>query len=112
MSETNFKPVLSLRDATMIVAGSMIGSGIFIVSADITDDGKEVLVKNYSAIYYYKRVANETIEQALAKPYATLSYKVEPQGEAISFAQDGSGFFTISEKAFWNNVQLYFYKRK
>jgi basic amino acid/polyamine antiporter, APA family len=35
MSETNFKPVLSLRDATMIVAGSMIGSGIFIVSADI-----------------------------------------------------------------------------
>ena len=35
MSETKFKPVLSLWDATMIVAGSMIGSGIFIVSADI-----------------------------------------------------------------------------
>ncbi len=33
---TNFKPSLSLLDATMIVAGSMIGSGIFIVSADIT----------------------------------------------------------------------------
>jgi APA family basic amino acid/polyamine antiporter len=38
MSETNtgFKPSLSAFDATMIVAGSMIGSGIFIVSADIT----------------------------------------------------------------------------
>lgn len=37
MSEqTSFKPTLSLLDATMIVAGSMIGSGIFIVSADIT----------------------------------------------------------------------------
>lgn len=35
MSETSFKPVLSLWDATMVVAGSMIGSGIFIVSADI-----------------------------------------------------------------------------
>jgi len=35
MSEETFKPVLGLRDATMIVAGSMIGSGIFIVSADI-----------------------------------------------------------------------------
>lgn len=35
MSETKFKPVLGLWDATMIVAGSMIGSGIFIVSADI-----------------------------------------------------------------------------
>lgn len=36
MSQTEFKPSLSLFDATMIVAGSMIGSGIFIVSADIT----------------------------------------------------------------------------
>ncbi|MEO5977258.1 MAG: amino acid permease [Chryseolinea sp.] len=33
--EPNFKPVLGLWDATMVVAGSMIGSGIFIVSADI-----------------------------------------------------------------------------
>lgn len=35
MAEEKFKPVLGLWDATMIVAGSMIGSGIFIVSADI-----------------------------------------------------------------------------
>ena len=33
---SSFKPSLGLVDATMIVAGSMIGSGIFIVSADIT----------------------------------------------------------------------------
>ena len=33
---TSFKQSLTLMDATMIVAGSMIGSGIFIVSADIT----------------------------------------------------------------------------
>ncbi|KAA8477488.1 amino acid/polyamine/organocation transporter (APC superfamily) [Arcticibacter tournemirensis] len=37
MSEnTSFKPSLRLMDATMLVAGSMIGSGIFIVSADIS----------------------------------------------------------------------------
>jgi basic amino acid/polyamine antiporter, APA family len=36
MSHTpDVKPTLSLLDATMIVSGSMIGSGIFIVSADI-----------------------------------------------------------------------------
>ena len=35
-THTSFKPTLSLWDGTMIVAGSMIGSGIFIVSADIT----------------------------------------------------------------------------
>ncbi|HEV7782131.1 MAG TPA: amino acid permease [Chitinophagaceae bacterium] len=33
--QTGFKPTLGLFDGTMIVAGSMIGSGIFIVSADI-----------------------------------------------------------------------------
>lgn len=33
--KNNFKRSLGLLDATMIVAGSMIGSGIFIVSADI-----------------------------------------------------------------------------
>ena len=43
MAETStaspsFKPTLSLLDATMIVAGSMIGSGIFIVSADMLKD--------------------------------------------------------------------------
>jgi len=35
-TKTSFKPSLGLLDGTMIVAGSMIGSGIFIVSADIT----------------------------------------------------------------------------
>jgi len=34
-SKQSFKPSLGLIDATMLVAGSMIGSGIFIVSADI-----------------------------------------------------------------------------
>lgn len=33
--KTSFRPTLGLMDATMLVAGSMIGSGIFIVSADI-----------------------------------------------------------------------------
>lgn len=34
-SQSSFKQSLGLVDATMIVAGSMIGSGIFIVSSDI-----------------------------------------------------------------------------
>jgi APA family basic amino acid/polyamine antiporter len=34
--DKSFKRSLGLLDATMVVAGSMIGSGIFIVSADIT----------------------------------------------------------------------------
>ncbi len=37
-STQSFKPTLGLFDSTMIVAGSMIGSGIFIVSANITQN--------------------------------------------------------------------------
>lgn len=35
--QTGFKQSLGLTDATMVVAGSMIGSGIFIVSSDIVN---------------------------------------------------------------------------
>src|SRR5215213_9636060 len=35
-SDREFVKALTLTDATMLVAGSMIGSGIFIVSADIS----------------------------------------------------------------------------
>jgi hypothetical protein len=37
---------------------------------------------------------------------------MEPQGEAVSFALDGSGFFTVSEKGFANSVNINFYNRK
>ncbi len=36
LTDPGFKPRVTLLDATMLVAGSMIGSGIFIVSAEIT----------------------------------------------------------------------------
>src|SRR5687768_9077821 len=35
-TKDGFRPQLGLLDSTMIVAGSMIGSGIFIVSSEIT----------------------------------------------------------------------------
>src|SRR5215468_9145867 len=38
MSSPQFQQRLGLFDATMLVAGTMVGSGIFIVSADIARD--------------------------------------------------------------------------
>ena len=66
---------------------------------------KELLIKTYSNIYYYSSFD-------LKSKYVTLAYQPEPQGEAITFSDDNTGFFTLSEKAFAPSVSLGFYKRK
>ena len=81
-----------------------------VVSA--TMNAKEIIVKTYTGLYYYVRQANQTIEQVLKNKCASLPYVIEPQGEAVCFANDGSGFYTISEKGFSTSVNIYFYTRK
>jgi hypothetical protein len=84
----------------------------YAVSAALSPGGNEIVVKTYDAIYYYPRKTGETILQALSniKP-VSLSYKQEPQGEAIAFDNSDSGFYTLSEKALASEVKLYFYSR-
>lgn len=95
---------------TAMAVGSLTYSGV--VSAAISADGKEILIKTYPGIFYYKRSAGETIDQALQKNYTALPYRLEPMGEALSFATDNKGFYTLSEKGFGSSVNLFFYKRK
>ena len=80
-----------------------------VVSAALS--GNEIIIKTYSSLYYYKRSSGQSIEQVLQTTPVLLKYTLEPQGEALSFANDGSGFFTLSEKGFASFVNLYFYKR-
>jgi hypothetical protein len=81
-----------------------------VVSATLSPDGSEVLVKTYTTIFRYIR-GKLSIEAALQGTPMSLSYVLEPQGEAITFATDNSGFFTLSEKGMSKVVNLYFYKR-
>jgi hypothetical protein len=83
-----------------------------VTSAALSVDGKEILVKNYNTVYYYHHQSTEPVSQSLLSPYKLIPVKSEPQGEALCFAQDGSGFYTLSEKASAPEVQLYFYHRK
>jgi hypothetical protein len=84
----------------------------YTVSAAISDKGDEIVVKTYGSILYYTRARGETIAQALQKTPMQLPYVPEPQGEAIAFAADNSGYFTLSEKALATGVRLYYYKRR
>jgi hypothetical protein len=85
-----------------------------ITAADISSDGRQLMIKNYDAAFYWQRRKNETIYQALSRPRDIgLPYYVEAQGEAICFDYDEKGYYTISERPnTTESVNLQYYQRK
>lgn len=83
----------------------------FITSADISASGNEVLIKNYLNVYHWQQDVDQplTIPQLLARPANRLAYTAEPQGEAIAWHQEASGYFTLSEAQGTAPVDLFFY---
>ncbi len=81
----------------------------YITAGDISADGREVLLKNYDSVFYWKRNLREPVYTALTKPATLLTYKKEKQGEAICFTTANNGFLTTSEG---KHEPIYFYKRK
>ena len=68
-----------------------------IVAADISPDGLSILLKDYNNIYYYPRLHNETIPEALQKKGIRVPYKRQPQGEALCWDTDGKSIYSTSE---------------
>ena len=81
------------------------------VAGDISAEGKEVLIKTYSDIYYWNKQGEESIPETLKKVPKRISYQSEPQGEAVAWKVDGSGYFTLTEKVGEEIPHLYFYER-
>lgn len=82
-----------------------------IVAGDISPTGQEILLKNYTQVYYWHREPGQTLQQAFAQPARILPYEPEPQGESICWAADASGYFTVSEEVAGIPAHLYFYPR-
>lgn len=83
-----------------------------VCAADISPDGSEILIKNYTHVYYWQRKGDEPIEETLKKDPKSLPYTTEPQGEAITFDRDGKGYYTLSEENNHKRPYLLFYARK
>ncbi|KAA9340573.1 hypothetical protein [Adhaeribacter soli] len=83
-----------------------------VVSAALSPNGSEAILKTYTGLYYYKQQAPTSVDALFRQEPKELAYQIEPQGEAVAFARDNSGFFTLSEKGLSDAVNLYFYKRK
>ena len=101
LTDTLVVPVVQTLPYTRVTAG------------DISADGTEILLKTLNSIYYWKRNSTETISDALGRQAEYLPYFLEPQGEAIAWLKDGSGYITVSEMSNANVIPiLYFYRRK
>jgi hypothetical protein len=83
-----------------------------IVGGDFSADGKEILLKNYVNIFYWNNKAAKPVAEIFKESPQIVNYTEEPQGEAITWARDGSGFYTLSEKKKKEDSYLYFYQRK
>lgn len=114
MSNTNFKPSLGLLDATMVVAGSMIGSGIFIVSADITRNvgsaGWIMLVWIFAGIMtMIAAVSYGELSSMYPKAGGQYVYLKEAYNPLVGFLY-GWSFFTVIETATIAAVAMAFAK--
>jgi len=79
----------------------------WITAGDISKDGREVLIKSYTKVYYWRRDGNEPIWKTIQRKPQILPYEQEKQGEAIGFTPDGKGYYTTSEGVY---SPIYYYR--
>lgn len=82
----------------------------WVTAADISPDGKYILVKNYPGIRRYKKGKRRTVLNALSGKGKSMPYSLEPQGEAVCFDAKGRGYYTLSEASGDAPQVLYYYK--
>lgn len=83
----------------------------FATAAAIDPRGREMLIKNITHIFYWKRNPKIPWSAALREAPIQIPYVVEPQGEAIAFDNQGNGFYTISERPFGLKSYLYYFEK-
>lgn len=81
----------------------------YAVAGDISRDGRKILIKSYSEIYYWQRRRPEPLAQALRRPPQRVPYVPEPQGEAVCWDPDGAGYYTTSEERNGIPAHLFYY---
>ncbi len=109
--------VQELTFSIPVIADPRVASVNYITGGAVSTDNSEILIKNYFEMNYWKRSSGESIPSALKRPPIKVTYAginsdgtgQEVQGEAVSFAADGSGYYTLGEG---DAARLYFYKKK
>jgi hypothetical protein len=71
--------------------------GTAVTGADVSPDGRLVVVRTYQAVLAFERPTGAPLAEAFTTPPCTAPQRAEPQGEAIAVTAAGDAYVTISE---------------
>jgi hypothetical protein len=83
----------------------------YVSAGDISADGTMVVLRRQNSALLWTRAPGESVGDVLARTgqeIPVIGQPTEPNGEALGFAADGSGYFTVSEGF---NPPIYFFAR-
>lgn len=84
----------------------------WVTAGDISDDGKYILIKNYTNVYFWDR--GEDLYSTIGKngeDIKVYQQAGEPQGEAICWDNEKEGFYSISEERFGIKPELRYFRK-
>ncbi|MBI4606060.1 MAG: PKD domain-containing protein [Planctomycetes bacterium] len=94
--------------ATLALGTTALPGSTLVTAGDMSPQGSWVILRTYSHAFLWRRPSGGSVADAFATEVCRVPARSEPQGEAICFAADGSGYFTVSEGS---HPPLYFFGR-
>lgn len=85
-----------LASGALTLAASL-DVGSLATGGSVSPDGRLVAIRTYFDARLWRRNLEEPLAAAFTGPTCTLPLVFEMQGEALGFAADGLGYFTVSE---------------
>ena len=102
---------ITLEHVATLAINEQDARSAWLTAGEISPSGQEILLKSYIGIYHWSRAPGQPVHEALTTEPIQLPYLPEPQGEAMCWEADGSGYYTVSEEQNDIPAHLYFYPR-
>lgn len=83
--------------ATLVFGSGALPGGKATTGGDISAAGDLIAVRTYGSAFAWRRTAGTSVGDAFAGAPCPIPLEQEPQGEALGFLADGSGYVTLSE---------------
>jgi hypothetical protein len=74
----------------------------WVVAADISSDGKKIVIKTGDEIWYWERKGSEPLGVVLQQLPRKLPCKKEKQGEAFAWSIKGDAYYTLGESSIFS----------